>query len=195
MIRTILIVVLVELAASVSCAGIDLPLSEEMEQYLDHVRATRMSEVAFDRLNDIALYSVGRRGLDFQKDGVTGRYIYRFYQVNRPKPAANNTKCAEMQAAQDAEQERIVEALHEVADTDSSGFVSTKESKRLLDAFDFGIALRAGIEIDGPNSESLADAMRQDLSVLMYNIESFNRLSVLAEAAGLADFDRVVVSQ
>jgi hypothetical protein len=123
--------------------------------YIDEIRKAGASEDAQAQLRGVASIMVGNSIIDFPKDPVTGRYGKSYRSTSCPAPGLSREAREKLLADAAARVEPVFKRLREFADTDHSGFVSTREGWEVRLTFEFGAELADLLPQEGKDKAKL----------------------------------------
>ena len=155
----------------------------DFDKYIDSIRKAGMSEMASNDISMIADILAGGTSLKVTRepDGNVGRsYMSKmcFVPTKDPELLEKQNRFREtIQGREDA----WIKFLQRQADTDNSGFVSTKEASILRRRIELGIIAS---QISS-NVDELAKVMFKDRAEIISDINEYSRIFTEAQKQGL----------
>ena len=167
--------------------------SADLCEYLDNIQRRGMSETATSHLFGMAAIRLGQSTLTFAPYEQTGRYWPSYQSNTCPVPGTHPDTLAvrqhELTVARDAE----MALLRPLADSDGSGFVSTKEAGAFRTVFEFGMLL-AQISRDEDFSRTKALlATGLDDETFDQSLAAYNEIRKRATADGIPGFPELAI--
>lgn len=123
--------------------------------YVEEIRKAGATEEAQSALFGVAVIMVGDSILEFPKDPKTGEYGKSYHSTSCPLPGMSKEARSKALEEASTRREPVLTRLHEFADADNSGFVSTREGWEVRRTFEFGAELSALVAKEGTNRSVL----------------------------------------
>ena len=165
----------------------------DLEEYLTEIREAGMTEEAHNRLTMLASIMLGHTVLDFRKDDSSARVWTGYVTGTCPNPKADLSEEALRQRRQAAEREALVSQLKPFADSDSSGFVSTREGSLFRGLVEFGYLAAHVVNTDGATLKLLAEATGLSDGDVEQKLSAYRELADRMAAASIKPLPKVGV--
>jgi hypothetical protein len=123
--------------------------------YVEEIRRAGATEEAKSALRMVAGMLVGDGVIEFPKDPETGLYGRSYRSTTCPAAGLSKEAREKLVADINARLEPVFERLKQFADTDHSGFVSTREGWQVRSTFEFGAELAALVPNEGRDKTRL----------------------------------------
>ena len=165
----------------------------DLQEYLARIRDTGMSEWARGDLSVVAGILLGQTILDFRKDDSTGRLWPGYMSAICPNPNTDASEEAQRHRRLGAEREALVRQLKPFADTDSSGFVSTREGAVFRDLIEFGYLATYAAQMDGATVQAIARASALSEGDVTERLSAYREMAARMAAASIKPIPAVPV--
>jgi hypothetical protein len=165
--------------AAIPVAGAD-PCKElsaagaDARTYVHDVLASGGSESAIDSIRTIAAIQLEDIALSFDK--VDGTLQTGFMSGFCPKPGMTAAEVEKLRAPMNAAIERQTKRLVIVADSDRSGFVSTKEGSTFREVVIGGLQIEAALGLTNKSQDEAAKLLGISAEVLRRRAREFDQL-------------------
>lgn len=113
----------------------------DLRECLDNIQRRGMSEMATSHITGIAGIRLGQSTLTFAQYDQAGRYWPSYQSNTCPVPGTHPDTLAVRQRELTVAREAEMAILQPLADSDGSGFVSTKEAGTFRTVFEFGVLM------------------------------------------------------
>lgn len=144
------------LVLSVSAAHRQDP--PDMQEYIQKIRTDGVSEHAYTELYTISSVLLGQNMFYFHKVDSTGRLWPGLMSTTCRNPNADPSEEAVEERRLKTEVESLTIRLKPFADSDGSGFVSTREARSFRELLEFGALAAHVVETGGVTLKAIAKA-------------------------------------
>jgi hypothetical protein len=177
--------------ASVAAAGAQQGKPSDLESYLESIRAARISEVGRSQILTIAGICAGATILDYRKDESSGRYWPSYTSATCPKPDADPPQVEQWKKLRLSESDVLTDKLKPFADTDGSGFVTTKEASDFRWLVEFGYLVNQVNREEGTSAALIARASGYDTGEVARKVKEYDALAHKIDEAGVTKLPQV----
>jgi hypothetical protein len=133
--------------------------TDELEDYIEHVREVRMAAMAEGQVRTVASILLGYSTLTFKRDEASGQYWGTFTSTTCASPDADPEVVRRETEARNVKMNELLLELHSLADLDGSGFVTDQEATTFRKQVEAGF-LAAQLASEGPVTvKRVADAL------------------------------------
>ena len=167
---TLTVVLLAQMASSVPADPPDLVA------YVEKVRSAGATEDAQGSLHMVAGIMTGDTLLQFPKDSDSGEYGNSYMNTSCPKPGLSTQELAQLRKESEDRTRPVLKVLRTVADSDTSGFISTAEGWALRRNFEFGAKLAFLVEKEGKDRERLLKLLHVTPEEFASKLAAYSRL-------------------
>jgi hypothetical protein len=140
--------------------SLSLPAQEDgmpadLAAYMQEIRDSGMTEDARGAISMVAGILVGETTLSFPKDEKSGQYGNSYSSAFCLKPGLPQSEIARIRQEAAQKKAPVIARLKVIADSDCSGFVSSKEGRELRSVVEFGLKLAFLLKNEGPDVAKL----------------------------------------
>ncbi|HVN76937.1 MAG TPA: hypothetical protein VMT19_11505 [Thermoanaerobaculaceae bacterium] len=144
--------------------------------YMEEVRKAGATEDAQSALRTVAWIMVGDAIIEFPKDPETGGYGHSYRSTSCPAPGLSKEAREKLVADAVARTEPVLKRLREFADTDRSGFVSSREGWEVRLIFEFGAELADLVPKEGTDKAKLCKLLNVTPAEFDQRLEAYRSL-------------------
>lgn len=133
----------------------DVDIPADQAAYIQQIRDSGMTEDARSAIEMVAAILVSDTILSFPKDEKSGEYGNSYSSASCLKPGLPQSEVARIRQEQVQKRAPVIARLKSIADSDCSGFVSSKEGWELRSVVQFGLKLAFLVKAEGPDIAKL----------------------------------------
>jgi hypothetical protein len=157
----------------------------DLRAYVTQIRLSGMSENARASVTMVAQITSGATVLTFQKDKTSGIYFPSYQSTVCSVPNADSTVLAKWKGEAQMKTDHDLQRLKPIADSDSSGFVSTQEGIEFRALVEFAIALRQISQKEGQHLDRICQGLRLTKEQLESKKTEYQLLLTRAKRLGI----------
>jgi hypothetical protein len=191
--KIVLISSLSAMVLVLSVSGAQSQDPPDLQEYLQKIRDDGMSEGARMQLHTISAIILGQSILEFHEDDSTGRLWPGYMSASCPNPNSDPTEEAVRQRRLTTELETLVSQLKPIADSDSSGFVSTREGHAFRELVEFGYLAAHVTDTGGATLKVIAKASGLSEGDVDEKLSAYRRLADRMATASIKPLPAVQV--
>lgn len=151
------------------------PDPPDLAAYIAEVRAAGATEDAQGALEMVTSIIAGDSLLEFRK-GESGEYGNSYSNATCMKPGLSSEEMASLRKEAADRRAPVLKALRHFADTDGSGFISSKEGWSVRRTFEFGAKLSFLVEKEGRDKDRLCKLLHVGASEFDASVERYSAL-------------------
>jgi len=167
----------------------------DLDAYIEEIRASGMSEMAKNSIEFMASLCEGTRLLEFRPDSASGRYFPGYTNTTCSLPDAGKQSGKGSRETEEAKSDRLVKELKRLADTDNSGFVTTKEGFEFRYLIEYGYLAAQVIKDEGASLESIARASGKDVKDAEVQLARYSKSAQELREAGVAELPSIELAE
>jgi hypothetical protein len=166
----------------------------DLDEYLETIRASGMSEGAHTALHSVAALVTQKTLLTYEKDERTGRYDRTYRSAACPLPNATEKQLDEWKKGLSESAAREIKNFRTMADFDNSGFITTVEGNRFRQIYEAGIESAYLCRLEPCTLGHLSSAIGMQAASLLDLLKSYDEIQQRATSRHLRGFPRVPLS-
>ncbi|HVF58329.1 MAG TPA: hypothetical protein VNJ70_00725 [Thermoanaerobaculia bacterium] len=161
---------------------------DDLESYLQKIRADGMTESAYRSLMMVASLRTGWSTMTLEKDPENGFYMRSYGSSTCDVPGADPALIAAKKKELSEATEHELRRLRPLADFDGSGFVTTEEGSRFRQLYELALTAEHVCAEEECTVQALASATARPAATVEESLAGFRTLARRAGALRIADF-------
>jgi len=167
---------------------------EDLEAYIEGIRASGISEMGLVQLRSIAAICAGSTILEYRVDEASGQYWPSYRSTTCPRPETDTAGITEWKELRMTESQKLAGELKQFADADGSGFVTTAEASEFRRLVEFGYLVDQVIRDEGASLDLVARASGKSDEDAARDIDEYRKLARRINESGLTTLPELIVA-
>jgi len=166
----------------------------DLNEYLQGIRASGISEVGKGQLIMVAGICAGATIFQYQVDKASGRYWPSYTSATCPKPDADPPELEKWKLTKRSDTEILADKLKAFADSDQSGFVTTQEASDFRYLVEYGYLVAQVVRDEGATMELVTRASGKDAATASRELSRYRALTHRLAGVGVTCLPDATVS-